>query len=64
MLRHLGCQRLKHVKRQLQPVNFFGIHRQVDVGFGRQLAQRPHTRHQLSHHAAALRVFITRVQRT
>ena len=62
MFRHQRGQCLKHIKRQFQPVNFFSINRQVDIGLGCQLAQRPHSRHQLGHHSRALRVFITRVE--
>ena len=62
VLRHPGGKRFKHIERELQPVHFLGVNREVDVGPGRQLAQTPDARHQLGHHAFALRVFVARVK--
>ena len=58
-----GGQRFKHVERQLQPIHFFGVDRQVDVGLGRQRAQAPDARNQLGHDAFTLGVLITRMER-
>lgn len=60
---HARGQRLEHVERQLEPVDLFGIDGEVEAGIGRQFAQLPHARHQLAHHALALRVLVARMQR-
>ena len=62
LLRHPGGQRIKYVERQLQPVDFFGVNRQIDIGLGRKLAQAPDARHQLGHDTRALAVLVTRMQ--
>ena len=63
MQRHFGGECFKNLQRQFEAVHLFRVNREVDVGFGRLLAQAPHAGHQLGHHAGDLRVFITGVQR-
>ena len=62
VLGHFGHQHLKQLQRQLQPIHLFGVHRQVDVGGRRALAQAPHAGNQLGHDPRAVGIFITRVQ--
>ena len=61
---HLGHQRLQHRQGQLQPVDLFGVNREVDVGLGGLLAQSPDAWHEFLHHALALGIFVARVQGT
>jgi hypothetical protein len=62
-LRHTFGQRLQQVQRQLQPLAFFGVDGQVDVGRRGCLHQRPHTRQQFGKHPLALAVFVAGKQR-
>ena len=63
MLRHPTDERLEHVQRELQPIHLFGVHRQVDVGARRLLAQAPDAWYQFQHHTIFLRLLVTRMQR-
>ena len=62
LLRHLCCECLEHLERQLQPVDLFGIDCQVYVAPCGLFAQAPHARHQLGHHPFLVCVFIPRMQ--
>ena len=63
VLRDARRQRGQHVERQFQPIAFFGVDGQVDVGPRGGLDQLPHARQQLGKNALALRVFVAREQR-
>src|SRR5439155_25722165 len=51
---------LEDVERELEPVAFLGIDRQVDVGARRWLDELPHARQQLGKDALALRILVAR----
>ncbi len=61
-LRDAAGERLQHVERQLQPIALLGVDRQVDVGAGGLLHERPRTRQQLGKHTLALRLLVAREQ--
>lgn len=48
VLRDQRGEGFKHVERQLQPVHFLGVNREVEIGLGHRLAQAPDAWHQLS----------------
>ena len=62
MLGHQGCQRGQHVQRDLQPLALFSVDGERNISLGGALAQVPHARQQLAHHALALVGFKARVQ--
>jgi hypothetical protein len=61
--RRRGEHALEDVERELEAVGLLRVQRHAHVAAARALHQRLHARHELGHHALALRVFVARMQR-
>ena len=61
--RDLCGQRLEHVERDLEAVDFLGIDGEVDVGARRLVGELPHAGDEFAHDAVALQRLVARVQR-
>ena len=62
MHRHFCQKRIEHIERELQAIHLFRINREVHVGARSKLAELPHARHKLGHHAAGVTPLVARVQ--